>query len=197
MKLIGIGGTNGSGKDTLGEIIADNFDYVFISLSDLLRDEAEKRGWKPDRLSTRTISQQWRQERGLAVLIEMMIEKHQASADKDKGLVTSSLRNGGEPDFIHSKDGLVIWIDAPIEVRYKRIISNKRAGRGVDDQKTLEQFIAEEKLEMYGKESDEDTALRTIDVKNKADIVLENTASSIEEFEAYCMLELSKVLKSR
>lgn len=194
MKLIGIGGTNGSGKDTLGKIIADNYNYVFISLTESLRDEAKRRGWAPDRKATRTISQEWREEHGLAVLIEMMIKKHEASQDKDKGLATSSLRNGGEPDFIHEKGGLVIWIDAPVEVRYERITSNKRAGRGVDDQKTLEQFIAEEKLEMFGKETDEDTALRTIDVKNKADIILENTASSLEEFEEYCLAELQKYL---
>lgn len=194
MKIIGIGGTNGSGKDTLGKIIAEHFDYVFLSLTETLRDEAKSRGWPPDRKATRTISQEWREEHGLAVLVQMMIKKHEASDQADKGLATSSLRNGGEPDYIHEQGGLVIWIDAPVQTRYERVVSNKREGRAVDDQKTLEEFIQDEKIEMYGKEGDEETALRTIDVKNKADIFLENTASSVEEFEAYCLETLKKYI---
>ena len=44
MKIIGIAGTNGSGKDSLGEILAKNYGYMFVSGADFLRDEAKKRG---------------------------------------------------------------------------------------------------------------------------------------------------------
>ncbi len=47
MKIIGVSGTNGSGKDTIGHLLAERHNWLFISMTDMLRDELEKRGLPP------------------------------------------------------------------------------------------------------------------------------------------------------
>jgi len=36
LKIIGLAGTNGSGKDTVGHILADKHGYLFVSVVELL-----------------------------------------------------------------------------------------------------------------------------------------------------------------
>ncbi|MEJ0072722.1 MAG: AAA family ATPase [Candidatus Saccharibacteria bacterium] len=62
MKLIGLSGTNGSGKDTVGSMIAEKYNYLFISVSDLLRAELRRRGLLIIRENTRELSAEWRRE---------------------------------------------------------------------------------------------------------------------------------------
>ena len=40
--IVGVAGTNGSGKDTLGELLQAKSGYKAISLSDILREELTK-----------------------------------------------------------------------------------------------------------------------------------------------------------
>ncbi|MGH7234103.1 MAG: AAA family ATPase, partial [Candidatus Saccharimonadales bacterium] len=41
-KILGISGTNGSGKDTVAHLLEQDHNFLFISVSDLLRDELKK-----------------------------------------------------------------------------------------------------------------------------------------------------------
>ena len=41
-KIVGVAGTNGSGKDTLGRLLHELLDYKNISLSDILRAELDR-----------------------------------------------------------------------------------------------------------------------------------------------------------
>ena len=61
-KIIGLSGTNGSGKDTVGEMLAAQHGYLFVSVSDLLREEARRRNLPVTREVLRTISAEWRRE---------------------------------------------------------------------------------------------------------------------------------------
>ena len=49
MKLLGLSGTNGAGKDTVAEVLAARHNFLFVSVSDLLRDEATGRGLTTER----------------------------------------------------------------------------------------------------------------------------------------------------
>jgi cytidylate kinase len=77
VKIIGISGSNGSGKDTVGHILANQFGYLFISVTELLRAEARKRELPVEREVLRTISAEWRREQGLGVLIDKAVEHYQ------------------------------------------------------------------------------------------------------------------------
>lgn len=44
MQVIGVAGTNGSGKDVLMEFLSAEYAYLFVSATDLLAAELTRRG---------------------------------------------------------------------------------------------------------------------------------------------------------
>jgi len=170
MRLIGLSGTNGAGKDTVGEILADKFGFLFISMTNMLREEAITRGLGTSREELRKISAEWRRQSGLGVLIDKSIAYYEKLGGDSKynGLVLASLRNPGENDRVHELGGEVIWIDADPRVRYDRIFSRSRA----DDPTTLEQFLVDDQSEM--KHSGDKATLSMADVKIRSDKVFMN-----------------------
>ncbi len=186
MKLIGIAGTNGSGKDTIGQLLADKHGYLFISVSDLLRDECRKRGLPVERENLRSISAQWRREGGLGVLIDKARDFF-GDGSAYQGLVVASIRNPGEVDRVHHYGGFVVWADADPRIRYQRIQSANR-GRSEEDTKTFAQFLAEEAEEMQ--HSGDEATLNMAGVKAKCDTTVLN-----EGTEADLDAQLSDLLK--
>lgn len=177
MKIIGIAGTNGSGKDTVGEILASDYDYMFVSGADFLREEAKKRRLPIEREVLRTISAEWRRQYGLGVLVDKAVEIFNQSNKKYKGLVVSPMRNPGEAQRVKDLGGLLVWIDADPKVRYERITKRQR---GAEDQKTFGEFMVEEQAEM--EHSGDQATLSLSGVKAKADIFIENNGNDIEAF---------------
>ncbi len=189
--IIGLSGTNGSGKDTVGHMLAENHDFLFISVTDLLRQEARARGQEPTREVLRTISAEWRRESGhLGVLVDKAIEQYeQVSEMYPGGVVIASLRNPGEADRIHELDGVVVWTDADQQVRYDRITAHAaERNRAGEDNKTFDQFCAEEAAEMTT--SGDAATLNMSAVKERADIFVTNNGSDIEAFKAEAELAL-------
>lgn len=177
-RVIGISGTNGSGKDSTGHLLERKAGFKFVSITDILRHEATKRGLPIEREVLREISREWREARGGGVLVEETIAHYEKTYQKDfpAGIVIASLRNHAEPDAIHEHGGTVLWIDADPKLRYERIQRNKSArgeSRALEDNKTFEEFVAEENSEMFGY-SDDPNSLKTVDVKNKSDITVIN-----------------------
>jgi len=178
MKLIGIGGTNGSGKDTLSQILADDYGWLFVSASeDLLIPELKKRGGGIERDNMRSLSAEWRRDFGLGAIIDKGLEKFDPK--KYKGLVISSLRNYGEADRVHELGGKVVWTDADPKVRYDRIFSR---GQGDKDKKTFEEFLAEEQAEKD--HAGDEATLNWQGVKDRADIFISNDSNDIADFKA-------------
>lgn len=184
LSIIGLSGTNGSGKDSVGQILADQHGYFFMSVTELLRDEAKRRGLAVERENLRAISAEWRRELGLGVLVDKAVAEYEIIKDNYKGLVIASLRNPGEADRVHEFEGTVIWVDADARVRYDRIQANKHhRGRAEEDNKTFEEFLDEEKAEMQH-EGDEAT-LNMQGVKDKSDLTLINNFDNLDDFASY------------
>jgi dephospho-CoA kinase len=196
MKLIGLSGTNGSGKDTIGHMLAERHKFLFVSGSDILRNEARARGQEPTREILRTISAEWRRESGsLGVLIDKAVELYSQVKDKyPGGLTVASLRNPGEADRVHELNGVVVWADADPHVRFTRIQANKTTrGRAGEDEKTFEQFIAEEQAEMT--QSGDSATLNMSGVKAKADLTIKNDGNDLEVFKDTAEHALKDILK--
>jgi dephospho-CoA kinase len=191
MRLVGIAGTDGSGKDTVTEVLTER-DWLYVSLSEILREEAKNRGLKLRRYTLRLISAEWRRKHGLGVLIDKAMELYKPQQKKYKGLVIASLRNPGEADEVHRLGGQVVWVDAAPKVRYGRIMNRHR---GTEDDVTYEEFLAEEEAQMRHHDGDEAT-LNLGDVKAKADIFLENNGDDIEAFKNQVEKTLQQVLGS-
>ncbi len=178
MKIIGISGTNGSGKDSLGKVLADDYGYLDVSVSDFLREEAKKRGLPIEREVLRSISAEWRRDYGLGVLVDKAVELFKKSGDKYTGLVAIPMRNPGEAQRIKDLGGTLVWVDAPAKLRYERIYSRQRSA---EDDKTFEQFQKEEYEEMHHHGGD-DATLNMAGVKAIADIFITNHNNNFEDF---------------
>lgn len=179
MKIIGIGGTNGSGKDVLSEILAEDYGWSFISVSrDLIIPELKRRGLPLERENMAALTAEWnRAQRG--AVIDRAIERFNELSNTKTydGLVISSIRHPWEADRIHELGGRIVWVDADPRIRYERVASR---GQGDKDKKSFEQFITEEHREMT--HSGDEATLNWQGVKDRADIFLSNDTDNIEDF---------------
>lgn len=176
MKIIGVSGTNGSGKDTVAQMLEDEYGFYSVSATKMLGDELTRRGLPHEREHKRAVSAEWRRKSGLGVIVDRAVEEaRQAGYNK---LVVGSLRNSGEVDRVHELGGTMIWIDADPKIRYERIQKGAR-GR-VEDRKTYEQFLAEEQAEMQ--HSGDAATLNMAAVKAGADIIIENNDGNVQDF---------------
>lgn len=188
--IIGLGGTNGAGKDLVAEILVQKYGYLFVGATELFVGELQKRRWEPSRANKAKLSAEWRRELGMAAVVDKALAVYRTQPEGAyKGLVVSSLRHPGEVDRVHEVGGRVIWIDAEPEVRYKRI-RNANRGRSAEDDKTFEEFLADEAREMTP-EGDGAT-LNMLAVKERADSTLWNNFSDRLQLEA----ELAKIIES-
>ena len=186
VKLVAVAGTNGAGKDTIGHLLAEHYGFLFITVTELLRDECRKRGLPVERENLRAISAEWRREHGRGVLVDKAVAAfHQLpDADRYTGLVISSLRNPGENDRVHELNGTVLWADGDPKVRYERIQANAASrGRSGEDTKTFEQIWAEQEAEMHAPPGSDDAVLNMAAVKEKCDVFVENNSNDKREFE--------------
>jgi cytidylate kinase len=180
LQIIGLAGTNGSGKDSAGQLLSTYHNYLFVSVTDLLRAELKIRGLPITRENMRSLSAEWRHKHGLGVLVDRALSQYKAESDRYVGVVVASLRNSGEVDRVHALGGVVLWIDADPDVRYERIQTNAATrGRAGEDKKTYEQFLDEEASEMNRPAGAHDTMLNMADVKKQSDIYIENNKQDI------------------
>jgi len=188
MKLIGLSGTNGSGKDTLAALLRDEYGWLFADATQMLGDELTRRGLSHERINKANLSAEWRREFGMAAIVDKAIEMFKAG--EYKGLIVGSLRHPGEADKIHEMGGTMVWVDADPRIRYERITNNNR-GR-IEDRKTFEEFLAEQEREM--KPTGDAATLNVSAVKDRADIVITNNSDHIDAFKTSVRETLSKFL---
>jgi len=186
IKIIGLSGTNGAGKDAAGHTLALKHNYLFVSVTDLLREEAKRREISVDRENLRMISAEWRRQYGLGVLVDRAYDQFKQLEEEYTGLAISSLRNPAEADRVHELGGIVVWVDANPKTRYERIQANLAArGRGTEDQKTYEQFLLEEEMEMHTPPGGDAANLDMSGVKQRSDLILLNDHTNLEQFETF------------
>lgn len=187
-KIIGIAGTNGAGKDTLGELLAERCGYKFRSVSDILREELTAQGIPHEREHMRALSTKWANEHGHGVLSVKTIEAYVAEEEREgyKGLVIGSIRRPAEAEAIHQEGGVIIWVDAEKRLRYDRIQANSR-GR-TDDDHSFETWSEHEDIEMRPIEG-EPGSLNLLGVKDISDIHIDNNFDSFEAYKEYLIKE--------
>ncbi|HSX08047.1 MAG TPA: AAA family ATPase [Candidatus Saccharimonadales bacterium] len=177
VEIIGLGGTNGAGKDTVANLLADEYGYYFVNASDLFAAELAHRNWPPDREHKGMLSAEWRREHGMGVVVDKALEAYSRTSGYN-GLVVGSLRHPGEADRVHELGGLLWWVDADPEIRYERIRKGNR-GRGPEDDKTFEQFWVEEQREMTP--TGDGATLNMSAVKERADKTIVNNSADLAD----------------
>ncbi len=148
MKVIGITGTNASGKDTVAEYLVQKYGFKNYSLSDEIRFELTKRGLEHTRDNMIRVGNEIRENFDANELAIRTVKR--IKEDGFEEVTITSIRNPAEIEEIKKNfsNFKLIFVDAPIELRYERSMSRGRVGDG----ESLADFSAKEALEMDGGE---------------------------------------------
>lgn len=136
---IGITGKYASGKGEVAKILQEQ-GFSYYSLSDVIREELKKENKETSRENMTIKGNSLREEHGPGVLGKKMREL----IKKPDNNILDSVRNPFEVNELRKlKNFHLLGIDAPIEMRLKRLQKRARAG----DVKTLEELKAAEAKE--------------------------------------------------
>lgn len=176
-ELIGLSGTFASGKDTLAGRLVLDYDYTHISTGDMVRKVAMEERGSIERPVLHEVADAHRRSDGAGYFAKKALEE-------SRPLVVSGLRSLGEMKAIREAGGVIVFTDAPVEVRYQRAINRHRDG---EEQLSLEEFRDSEAQEWHAGDGEADFNFR--DIKANADMVIDNQAD-VEAFiaDAYTQL---------
>ncbi len=136
--IIGLTGKNAAGKGEAANYLKTK-GFVYYSLSDAIREEATKRGLEHSRDNLIKLGNELRENFGPAVLAKKINEKIRTSHVED--FVVDSIRSPFEAqELMKNSDFILVGIDAPVELRFKRLLERNRLG----DAKTPEEFKSQE-----------------------------------------------------
>ncbi len=177
MKIIGVAGTFGSGKDTIADYLADNQGFVHISTGDLVREESMKRHNSIERNPyLQETATYLRRTFGGDILIKRGLDRVEHDGKQHAGVVFTGIRSLGEARGVKKLGGTLVYVDAPIEVRFERIKDRKR---DKEAHVSLEQFKQSELKEQT--KSDHEAEFNIYKIEHEADIVIQND-SDLETF---------------
>lgn len=184
-KIIGISGPNGSGKDTLGRLLADKNNYLFVSVSDLLRNELAIQNISPSRENMRQLGSHWHKTYGAGYLSRRAIDMF-FQTDRHTnfdGVAIASIRRPSEARVIQGEGGAVIWIDAERKLRYGWVQAAKRGRQ--EDMVDYDEWVREEELELNPKSVSDESQVNLGGVMKIADIRIKNDFESCPDFQRH------------
>jgi len=141
-RLIGLTGSNGAGKGEAAAYFAAK-GYAYFSLSDVIREELERRGEPVSRDNLIRTGNELRERFGADVLARRTMDK----VGEGERAVIDSIRNTREVAYLRRQDGFVLLaVDAPIALRFVRVSARGRDESAAD----LEAFRKKENEERAG-----------------------------------------------
>jgi len=162
--IIGISGTFGSGKDTIARLFEER-GFQHESTSDILRDKLRENKIPLTQPNLHHFSNVFAKELGGEFLSKAAVGRK-----KDKDLVVSGVRSPGDVKYLKSlSDSFLLFVNAPIEVRYKRIVDRAREG---ENKISFSEFKTREEREIKGFDVQNITFC-----KESADYLIENSGS--------------------
>ena len=176
-KIIGLAGPIAVGKTTLAKYLQRAGGFNVYSCSEtigLMIREGLFAGQFPEvgkyvgserREDYLALGKELREKYGDDIIVELTIRR--AIADKSRKIIIDGVRGAAEMRKIQEYGGVVIFLDAPVEVLYERFRSRKKAIDGED--RSFERFV-----ELLRRE-DEDFGVSSS--KGWADVVVRNDGS--------------------
>ena len=143
--IIGLTGKNAAGKGEVASYLKSK-DFIYYSLSDVIREEATKMGLEHSRDNLIKLGNELRENFAPNYLAEQINKKinDMLNNNKSQNFVIDSIRNPFEvKELKKNRDFVLVGIDAPVELRFKRLLERNRLG----DAKTLEDFRQQEQRE--------------------------------------------------
>jgi dCMP deaminase len=158
--IIGLTGKNGSGKGEVAKFLQER-GFQYYSLSDALREEAQKSNLAVTRDILVELGNKLRAEYGPSVLAERIFSK----LDPEKHYIIDSIRHPSEVHvFRRRADFLFVRVCAPERLRFERLKQRARE----NDPRTFEEFQALEAKESQSQVTSDqqlDQAIRMADIQ--------------------------------
>ena len=171
MRIIGLAGTFASGKDTLAHHLVTNYNFLHVSTSDMVRAVAEAEYGNIERPTLFKTANELREKRGPGVLVELSLERYEEDQDKYDGVVISGVRSLGEVEVLKKTGGTMVFIDAPMRLRFERVKARHRSN---EEKLTFEEFKTSEEIEEHAEHTDP-YVQDLLGVKELSDVLLFNT----------------------
>ncbi len=158
--VVGLTGPNAAGKGEVAGHLRD-LGFTIHSLSDIVREEAARLGFPPEREHLIRVGNELRRAGGPGILAERILSRIGARDAVD------SIRNPAEVAVLRRLEGfLLLGVDAPARLRFERSLARSRPG----DPRTLEAFEERERQENTS-DADAQQLLATLRL---ADVVIAN-----------------------
>lgn len=172
MIIIGLTGRNASGKTTAGQALAAR-GFQYLSLSDVIREEAKRRELPDVRENLTALGNELRERFGPGALAELTVSRMQP----DRNYAVDSIRHPAEVMTLRKAGAFSLFhVFAPLEARFQRALVRDRAG----DARTLQDFIRQEEREFASSNA---AAQQLLETERLANRVIENNGT-LEEFAA-------------
>jgi dephospho-CoA kinase len=177
--VIGLSGRIGSGKGTAAEHLKRKYHAEQFMYSGILADLLKRLHMPPTRENLQKLGHGLRESLGSDVLVEAM--RGDLKAARSEMLLVDGVRYLNEAEMISSfPESFIIFIDAPLEVRYER--ARKRAEKG-EGSLSLDQFRENESA---ATESELDK------VRGMADYAVDNTGT-VEQL----LAQIDRIMKKK
>jgi dephospho-CoA kinase len=149
--------------------------FSYLSLSDVIREEAKQRGLSTVRENLTALGNEMREQHGPGALAELTVSRMLA----DRNYAVDSIRHPAEVAALKRAGAgafSLFHIFAPLEARFARSVARNRDG----DAQTLQDFIRQEEREFASSNSASQQVLET---ERLADRRIHNDAT-LDEFTA-------------
>lgn len=180
MKLvIGVAGSMGAGKTLVCDHLKKTRSASQYRFSQILMDILARLHLPDTRENLQTLGTSLRKEFGADVIVNAL--RHDLEEDSSKIVTIDGVRFANEVKMIRQfPNNLVIFIEAPVEVRYERCVARGEKGEaGI----TFAQFIASEKKE---------TEKYAAEIRALSDHVMDNSGTKEELYR-----KIDKIIKEK
>lgn len=177
--LIGIAGTDGSGKGTVVDYLVEQYGFVHYSSRAIILEHIHARSLPDTRAQMRLTANELRAEYGNDFLVTQALERMQREGVKKA--IIESIRATAEAETLTSFGGILLAVDADQKLRYERV----QARRSETDKVSFAQFIAHEELEKndpdpHGMQKGKVIAMANYTIMNNG--TMEELHKAVDEF---------------
>lgn len=172
MKVIGITGTNGSGKGAVVEILKKYLDCIHVSAREMIIELGKRDGIEIITRDDLRIYNEKRNQEGKSLVTDLK-NLYDIEENKNKYIIFESVRRVGEIEELKEKFGgnfCLLSVDTPIEMRFERIQTRNTSTDNID----FETFKEQERLENTSEDKRQMNLYKCIAL---ADVNLQNTGS--------------------
>ncbi len=181
--IIGITGTNGSGKGTVVDYLKTK-GFAHYSARGFIVSEIERRGLPVDRSTMNQTANDLRLKHSPSYIIEELYKQAEAA---DGDAIIESVRALGEAEFLRAHGAKLVAVDADRKLRYERSVARGSHTDHVD----FDTWVTQEEREWHNE------AAHDMDVPGVmalADFTIENNGT-VEELRAQVDAALAQATK--